>query len=384
MLIETTAHLAAACATWRQAPAVFIDTEFVGEGRYYPRLGTVQVGTADPASAALIDAVKVSDLTPLGELLTDRAVTKVFHAAGQDLRILYRLFDAPIAPLFDTQVAARLVSREEQISFDNLVERLTGQRPAEGHGFTDWLRRPLSPGQIAYALDDVRLLAPVYDALQADLTARGRLDWAAEEFAPLEDPPRHLPVDPREQYLRIRGLDRLNGQALAALRELAAWREETARREDLPVPRLARDEVLLELARRPRHSPRELREVRGLTPPQADRWGSALLAAAQRGWEGEPLPRIRRAAVDPALDPTVDFLTLCLRALAEELSLAAGLLANRDDLQTLAHQGADAAIALLRGWRRQAVGERLLATLAGDATARIRPGTRQVELRWHA
>ncbi len=160
MLIDTNSQLAAFCESLRGEPAIFLDTEFVGEGYYHKRLGTIQMGSA--SEAAIIDALAVDDMAPLGRLLADPDVVKVFHAATQDLQILVRLFGAPVAPLFDTQVAAQLTTGDEQIGFDRLVTRITGQSPASGHSFTDWLRRPLTPGQIEYALDDVRLLVPVY------------------------------------------------------------------------------------------------------------------------------------------------------------------------------------------------------------------------------
>ena len=181
----------------------------------------------------------------------------------------------------------------------NLVERATGTHLQKSHGFTDWLRRPLSPGQIEYALDDVRYLVPVYDHLVRELDARGRLEWAREEFRRLEDEKRYQPADPYDLYLRIRGVERMRGRTLAALRELAAWREETARAQNIPVGRVARDEVLIELARRPRNSVKELGEVRGLLPQQIERFGAAMIKVAQRSTEVPLLkcPRQARTAV---------------------------------------------------------------------------------------
>ncbi len=381
MLIDTNAGLVEFCALLRESPAVFIDTEFVSESRYYPELGTVQLGSF--TDAAILDPLAVDDLSPLGELLVDPNVTKVFHAAVQDLYIFYRLFQQPVTPLFDTQVVAALLGGDEQISFGNLVERITGTRLEKAHGFTDWLRRPLSPGQIDYALDDVRLLAPVYAAQMHDLETRGRTEWAREEMARMEAPTLYAPVDPQQQYLRLRGVDRVRGAALAALRELAAWREETARSSNMPVGRVVRDEVIIELARRPRQAVRELFEIRGLQAQQVERFGAGMLEAANRGKLNPPPHMQRHAALPSSLEPTVDFLVLCLRSLADELSVAPGLVATRSDLAALVMNGEKAEIPLTRGWRLDALGSPLLATLEGKATARILPGTRRVHLEWH-
>jgi len=381
MIIQTDRQLADFCAELRNETAIFVDTEFVGEGRYYPEVGAIQV--ASPTQAALIDPLAITNLVPLGEILAHPGIVKVFHAATQDLAIFYRLFARPTAPLFDTQIAAALLGYDEQISFANLVERVTGVHLAKSHSFTDWLRRPLSAGQIEYALDDVRYLAKVYDHLVAELQTQGRLEWAREEYSPLENEARFQPSEPRELYLKLRGVERIHGPALVALRELIAWREETARALNIPSGKIARDEVMMELARHPRLNVKELREVRGLQPQQVDRFGREMIEIARQD-ATVPCPRIPRPpSLPPVLEPTVDFLILCLRSLAGEMALSPGLLATRSDLAALIQSGERAEVPLMRGWRRQAVGNALLATLQGKATARVIPGSRQVHLEWH-
>lgn len=382
MLIQSNSQLASFCEELRGCPAIFLDTEFVGEGRYYAEVGAIQV--AVDGQAALVDPLAVSDLSPLLALLADPAVEKVFHAAVQDLQIFYRLMGCPVTPVFDTQVAAALLGYDEQISFLNLVERAVGKGLQKSHGFTNWLQRPLTPGQIEYALDDVRYLVPVYEKLMSELTANGRVAWAREEFGKLEDQERFAPADPHELYLRIRGAERMHGQSLAVLRELAAWREETARAKNIPIGRIARDEVLVELARRPRTTLQELQEVRGLQPQQIERFGKKMIEVSQQGTTA-PRPRMHRhPALPPAMEPTVDFLVLCLRSLASEQHVSPGMLATRSDLSDLVLAGEHADVPLMRGWRREAVGDALLATLEGKATARIIPESRQVQLDWHA
>jgi len=382
MLIQSQSELQNFCQTLQGAATIFVDTEFVGEGRYYPDVGAIQI--AIPGQAALIDPLAVVDWSPLLEVMADRSIEKVFHAAGQDLPIFYRLLGQPVAPVFDTQVAAALLGYDEQISFLNLVERATGTVLSKSHCFTDWLRRPLSSGQIEYALDDVRYLIPVYEHVITQLTKWGRLSWAREEFLRLENAERYRPADPHELYLRFRGIERMRGQSLAVLRELVAWREETARKQNIPVGRIARDEVLMELARRPRNAVGELHEVRGITQQQVERFGAAMLAVAKSGGTAPRPVGNRQSPLPQILEPTVDFLTLCLRSLATEQSLSPGVVATRSDLIDLTRSGEQADIPLMRGWRKEAIGDALLATLQGKATARVLPDNRQVHLDWHA
>jgi len=381
MVVQTDHDLAAFCKELRGSPALFVDTEFVGEGRYYADVGAIQIAAGE--RTAIVDPLAVRDFAPLRDLLTDLDIEKVFHAAAQDLGIFCRLLGEPVAPVFDAQVAAAMLGYDEQISFARLVERTTGVRLRKSHSFTDWLKRPLTPKQIEYAVEDVRYLAPAYDFLLGELAQRGRLHWAREEFAGLSDPARFAPVDPREVFKQLRGAERLNGDELCRLRELAAWREETARELNLPPGRICMDPVLIELARHPRKNVQELHEVRGLRAPQIERFGRGLIAALQRKHDG-PCPALERHKPLPArLEPTVDFLTLCLRSLAAENEVAAGLLATRSDLTAIVAHGARAQVPLMQGWRREAVGETLLATLEGRATARVLPESRQVHLEWH-
>jgi ribonuclease D len=381
MIIATDTQLAEFCSTLQQTPVIFLDTEFVGEGHYYAQLGTIQLATRE--QAVLIDPLGLRDLAPLHEVLTNPAIEKVFHAAGQDLTIFHRLLGQPVAPVFDTQIAAALLGYDEQISFANLVERTTGTRLQKSHCFTDWLRRPLTDGQIEYALDDVRYLVPAYERLVTELSEQGRLEWAHEEFHRLADPARYAVVDPSELYQRVRGYEKMGKKALALLRDLVAWREETARMMDIPTSRIARDEVLCELARNPRGTLRELREVRGLQQQQVERFGNLMLEVMKKTPGTAPAIGPRQSSLPPGLEPTVDFLILCLRSLASERAVSPGMVATRTDLAAIIMAGERADVPLMRGWRKKAIGDALLATLNGKATARIIPGSRRVHLDWH-
>jgi ribonuclease D len=381
MIIQTNTELTTFCDSIQTLPTIFVDTEFVGEGRYYPDLGAIQVGAGE--QAVLIDPIVVDDLSPLFAILANPAIEKVFHAATQDLIIFHHLMGQSVANVFDTQVAYGFMNQDDQISFGQLVEHTTGVWLKKSHSFTDWLHRPLSPRQIEYALEDVRYLAPAYEKLVADLQARGRLSWAQEEFTKFSDPARLAPADPEEVYLKIRGVDRLRGEELARIRALAAWRENTARELNLNPSRICMDVILTDLARHPRTSKEQLHELRGLRPNQIERFGDGLIDVLTQA-AGTAPPVVKRSKPMPAeLGPTVDFLVLCLRALAAEESVAYGLLANRADLEALAVHGERAKVPLMQGWRRIAAGEELLEALRGNVTICVMPETRQVHLDWH-
>jgi len=270
-----------------------------------------------------------------------------------------------VAPLFDTQIAAQLLMGAEQIAFGQLVQQIVGHQPAKGHSYSQWDRRPLSPGQIEYALDDVRLLAPVYAAQQEELAERQRDGWAREEFARLEDPARFQDRDPEEQYRRVKGFNRLRGEALAALRELAAWREETARERDRPVQHIVRDEVLVEVARHPVSSVDALRDIRGLHQDVLRRHGEELLEAARRGRELPPPHRETRLPLDNALEPTVDTSSSACHARPGSRPRPHARWRPERLVERSVWRRADVP---LPGLAPAAVGERLLGTMDGRAT----------------
>jgi ribonuclease D len=380
VVIEKAAELAVLCSDLQGARALYVDTEFVGEGRYFPEIGAIQV--AANGQAVLIDALALAELTPLFDLLLDPEVEKVFHAGYQDLRLLFGLMGRPVASVFDVQIAAALLGYGDQISLADLASRITKEKPRKSHAFADLLRRPLTDSQVEYALDDVRCLQPLHDHLLRELIASKRLMWARQDFEALEDASVFLPEDPREVFRKIRGVDRLRGDELIRLRELAAWREETARERNLPPRRICIDPVLMELAQRPKSTVAALSGVRGLSEGQVRRFGRGLLEALGRG-AGQPRPALTRAPILPQeMAPTVDFLLLCLRSLAADMQISPLRLANRADVTALALQGERAPVPLLRGWRREAVGEALLAILQGKAAAHISPDTQRVHLEW--
>jgi ribonuclease D len=371
-MITEAGPLRALVARARQAPAVALDTEFVWERTFYPRLGVVQLGLGRD-DVHLLDGAAL-DLSPLGELLADPAVTKVLHDAGQDLTILRRASGADPVNVFDTQLAAGFVGLGASVSLQALFEGLLGVRLAKGATRSDWLRRPLSAEQTAYAEDDVRYLLDAYAALRERLAARGRTAWAEEEMRAYDDPRQYEDGDPRERYLAVRGKGKrgFGGREYAVLRELAAWREEEARKRDRPRGHVLSDDALVELAQRAPTSPERLRKIRALADRDAERYGDALLEAIQRGLETpkEDQPgRADRPDEDASQTPRLDLVQALIRGRAQRDDVDPALVANRTDVERLvAGGGLDPdRHPVLRGWRRDFIGEALEDLLAGRA-----------------
>src|SRR6266436_6347180 len=237
-LITTTSELAAACSRLARHPVITVDTEFLRETTYYPLLCVVQM--ASPEEALVVDTLAEGiDLKPFFELMANEAVLKVFHAARQDIEIVWHRAGLIPHPVFDTQVAAMVLGYGESISYDQLVHRITGDTLDKSHRFTDWARRPLSAAQIAYAISDVTHLRDVYLALSADLGKRGRADWVSEEMEVLTSPDTYR-LEPERAWERLKTRAR-KPKELAVLVEVAAWREREARNRDVPRGRVLKD-----------------------------------------------------------------------------------------------------------------------------------------------
>jgi ribonuclease D len=367
VLITTTEALAELCARLRAEPFVTVDTEFMREKTYWPELCVVQLG--GQADVAVIDAqAEGLDLAPLGELFADPAVTKVFHAARQDVEICILRFGAPPRPLFDTQVAAMVAGFGDQASYDSLVRGLAGASIDKAHRFSDWSARPLSAAQVAYAAADVTHLRRVYTALVERLTEDGRLSWVAEEMAELMDPATYR-QDPDTAWERLKPRTS-NRRYLAAIRAAAAWREREAQRVNIPRQRLVRDETLLEIAATQPATAGELARARGITKGFADgKTGAGLLAAlaAAKELPEAELPEPPRQAQNqgaPASPALIALLKVLLAAKAEEHHVAPRLIASSDELERLATE-AEPGIPALHGWRRQVFGQSALALKNG-------------------
>jgi ribonuclease D len=356
-LITTTEDLDAACRRLRQLAFVTVDTEFIRERTYWPELCVVQLGGDD--EVALIDALAPDlDLAPLGELLADPAVTKVFHAARQDIEIFVLKFGDVPRPMFDTQVAAMVAGFGDQVGYEALVGGLTGGAIDKAHRFSDWSVRPLSPAQIAYAADDVTYLREVYRKLCARLQEDDRLPWVAEEMAVLTDPATYRAV-PETMWQRLRSRS-TSRRYLGMLRALAAWRELEAQRVNIPRQRLLRDEVLLELAATAPTTVEALARTRGLSRGFVEGpMGGALLAVIEAAKQvpNEALPEAQTERSGPRPSPAlVALLKVLLAAKCEQHHVAARLVASSDDIERLAVEDSPD-VPALHGWRLRVFGE---------------------------
>ncbi|WP_447980541.1 ribonuclease D [Candidatus Nitrospira bockiana] len=353
---------------------VALDTEFVGEDSFVPKLELIQVSAG--SLSAVIDFPAVGSLEPLADILADARIEKVFHAGRQDLELFFTHTGSIPRRIFDTQVAAAMVGYGTQVAYGQLVQRVVGVKLAKAHTFTNWSLRPLSQEQIAYALEDVQYLLPVHEHLRKRLHALGRAEWVQEEFDRLGSKLTQA-REPRHRYQRIRGWEGLKPRAAAVLRELVAWREEEARRRNVPRGRIIRDEVLLELARQAPTTVSALRATRGLHPSEVERNGEALLAAIRLGLhvpehEWPEVPKARRP--EPEAAGQVDLLQAVLKAVALEEEIAPSLLASASDLQALvdAKERARALdLPILQGWRRKLAGDVLLKVLEGAVAVAI-------------
>ena len=364
-LVTTTEDLDAVCRRLRGGEFVTVDTEFIRERTYWPELCVVQLAGDD--EVALIDALAPGlDLAPLGDLLADQAVVKVFHAARQDIEIFVLKFGDVPRPLFDTQVAAMVAGFGDQVGYEALVGGLTGGSIDKAHRFSDWSVRPLSPAQIAYAAADVTYLRDIYRKLRARLEEDGRLAWVAEEMAVLTGPATYR-VDPEAMWQRLRTRS-TSRRYLGMLRALAAWREQEAQRVNIPRQRLMRDEIMLELAATAPATTEALARTRGLSRGFVEGpMGEALLAviAAAKLVPPEALPEAPEERPGPRPSPAlVALLKVLLTAKCEQNHVAARLVASSDDLERLAVEAAPD-VPALHGWRRQVFGEDALALCRG-------------------
>ncbi len=347
-----------------------IDTEFLRERTYYAKLCLIQLAT--DTEVAIVDPFEISDITVMRDILENPDVIKIFHAAGQDLEIIWHEVGCMPKPLFDTQVAAALLGHTQQIGYGALVHAVCGVQLKKIDSYTDWSRRPLSDSQLTYAADDVIYLPQMYEKMHAELESLGRLNWLAPEFEEMSDPSR-FQSDERERYKRLKRVGQLSRRQLAAAREVAAWRELTAQKRNVPRKWVMTDEQIVESCKREARTIDDLFMVRGMREKLGTRDAREVAGLMKAAFDASPdtWPEPDRSGKnEPNVDAPMDLMTALVRLRAKENGVAFPTLASHDDLLRVA-RGYRNGIDLLRGWRRALVGEELLELLDGKLTLSI-------------
>lgn len=366
-IITRTQDLAAACQDLAQSEFVTVDTEFLREKTYWPKLCLIQI--ASPDRALIVDPLAEDiDLAAFFDLMANQNVLKIFHAARQDIEIVYHLGHLIPTPIFDTQVASMVLGYGDSIAYDNLVARITGHQIDKSSRFTDWSRRPLSDRQLQYALADVTHLCDVYLALSQKLADQGRAEWLTEEMAVLESP---LTYDMPAEHAWKRMRNRVRKpQDLLILQKVAAWREQTARQQDIPRGRVLKDDAIFEIAQQKPHDQAALARLRTI----ARGWERSELAislmkllAGVYDIPKEQWPEIVRHKPAPeGTGAASDLLKVLLKTIVDQEGVAAKVIANSDDLDKIAAKGDQADVAALRGWRKELFGNKALKLISGE------------------
>lgn len=364
MYISTYEELSAFCERAARFNAIAVDTEFLRERTYHPRLCLVQVATPD--ECVVIDVIAIDNLAPLAILMRDEGTVKVFHACSQDMEVLNYTLGALPAPIFDTQIAAAFLGERMQTSYNGMVHAFCGVTLPKSESLTDWSRRPLTPEQIEYALDDVRYLIKAYDVIMERLDESGRASWVLDEIKPLTDRS-HYVVDRRVAFKRVKRVNSLTRRQLAVARELAAWREARAEYSNIPRKWLMSDEVLIALSKRPPHDAASLRRVRGTEQlSDADVAGALSVIARGESCPADKYPFIARThkPASPELESVIDLMYALIRLVGERSGVATAMIASRDDLVDYVDHPQDSP--LREGWRFELVGTLIDDLLNGD------------------
>ncbi len=379
MLITEQGALDAFCASVQSKEFITVDTEFLREKTYYPKLCLIQIGALDETgeifAAAIDPLVEGIDLAPVFALLSNPDILKIFHAARQDLEIFYNLMGSVPAPFFDTQIAAMVCGYGDQIGYENLVRNITGGQIDKSSQFTNWSNRPLSDRQIDYALGDVTHLIEVYQKLSAELDARGRTKWVFEEEAILEDPATYE-LDPQEMWRKVK-IKSPKPKTLAVLKSLAAWREARAQRKNLPKNWVMKDDSLADMAAQAPKDVKALKKIRGVSNDLAEGYiGRQMLDAIKEALESDPSgwPEIARKKPPSARVVAItEILKLLLKLQAAEHEVAAKLIASSADIEAIARDD-EADVPALKGWRREVFGEEAIAMKHGRIAVGLKDG----------
>ena len=374
--ITTPKQLDALCCRLADAGTIGFDTEFVSEDTYHPQLCLVQVVTTD--TMAVVDAIALEDLTPFWTLLADRDHQTIVHAGREELNFSLKAIDRRPANLFDTQLAAGLVSSEFPAGYGSLVSKYLGHKPAKGETRTDWRRRPLTKAQIRYAIEDIRYLMPLRDKLHESLVSLDRLAWLTAEMSVWQDEVESART--RQRWHKVSGTASLPSRSLAIVRELWLWREEEARRRDQPPKRILRDDLIVEMAKRRDAEESHIRAIRGLERGAARRSIPELTACVQRGLDlpDSECPRKPRRDMPSQLNLLGQFLSPALSSICRNAQVATSLVGTASDVRELIahHMGigntdSTEPPALAVGWRADLVGNLIDDLLEGKRSIRI-------------
>jgi ribonuclease D len=374
-IVETNEALRDFVAELTHVPYLALDTEFLRDQTYYPKLCLIQV--AANGVEAIIDPLAPGiDLKPFYELIARPDIVKVLHAARQDIEIFYLQGDVLPNPLFDSQVAAMVCGFGDAASYETLARKIAHVEIDKSARFTDWSHRPLSKRQLEYALADVTHLRVIYEWMKAKLEKSGRFAWVAEEVAALQDPTLYK-LDPELAWKRLKPRTS-NKRFLAILASLAAWREREAQARDIPRGRVLKDEALTEIAAHPPETPEALDRIRAVPKGFSNsKLGKGLLEAITQGLiaqppEGAVLDNKQRRRREPS-PAVIDLLKTLLRLRAEAAGVAPRLIANAEDIERLA-ANEDDGVAALHGWRNEVFGKDAIALRKGDLAIALENG----------
>ncbi|MBQ9003080.1 MAG: ribonuclease D [Eggerthellaceae bacterium] len=373
MYIASQAELEAFVERARKSSILAIDTEFLREKTYYPKLCLLQMATDD--EVVIIDPFEVDDLAALKPVLEDDDVVKVFHAGYQDIEILLYDIGCVPHPIFDTQVAAALLGQTQQVGYGALVHSICGVKLKKTDSFTDWSARPLQDSQLEYAADDVIYLPKMYAAMTAQLEEKGRLHWLDVEFEEMMKPESYIP-DERDRWRRLKHVCQLSRRQLAAAREVAAWREIEARKRNVPRKWVLTDEQIVESCRREPRTIDDLFMVRGIRERLTTRDARAVITLVRAALDSAPdtwpqLPASGRS--EPNVDVEAEMLLAIVRMRARENNIAIPTLASSADITAVA-RGHRQGIDLLKGWRKELVGNELVEFMEGRTALVIEDG----------
>ena len=371
-IITTTGALQAACDTLSACDYLTIDTEFIRETTFWPELCLIQMASDDVA--IIVDPLSDDlDLQPFFELMASEQVVKVFHAARQDIEIIYHLGNLIPHPIFDTQVAAMVCGFGDSVSYDQLVQKTVGAQIDKSSRFTDWRRRPLSDKQLKYALADVTHLREVYQVLRTRLAEDGREHWVKEEMDVLESASTY-DLHPDDAWTRLRMRVR-KPRELAIMKHVAAWREREARDRNMPRRRVLKDDAIYEIAQQQPRDTAALGRLRSIPKGwERSQAASAILEAVNEALAlpKDAMPRINRPAQAPeGAAAASELLKVLLKLTTEKHGVAPKVIANSDDLERIAAEGENAQVGALSGWRRELFGEKALKLLRGEMALRF-------------